>query len=95
MSKQFSLPKKMKPIIFKGKKNATIEVFFKANDWGFQPILVSSNNRAAAVPLLMDLTQIIATNLKLHHLDKEKEFPFEYLRNVVAGACSLTMKRGF
>ena len=95
MPKQIPLPKDlMKPIIFKGKDKTTIEVFFKTNEFGFQPILASSK-RAEAIPLLMDLTQIIATNRKLHLLNKEKEFPFEYLRNVVAGACSLTMKRGF
>ena len=84
----------MKPLIFKGKDKTTIEVFFKANNFGFQPILISEK-KAKAIPLLMDLTQIITTNRKLHHLNKEKEYPFEYFRDIVAGACLMSMKRAF
>lgn len=86
---------KLKPIIFKGKDKTTIKVYFKPNEFGFQPILESSLGDFVTIPLLLDLTQIISTNRKLHQLNKKKEFPLEYLRDVVAGACSLSMKWGF
>jgi len=45
-----------------------------------------------ALPLLLDLTQVISTNRKLLELNREKEFNFNNLRNIVTGACSISMK---
>ncbi len=87
--------KGLKPLIFKGKNNTRIKFSFKmTNNLLLQPVLNSSNGETVEIPLLMDLSQTILANKKLLNINKEQEFPLEYLRNIVAGACSLSMKWG-
>lgn len=86
----------MKPIIFKGEHNTRIKFSFKmTNNLLFIPVLNSSDGEIIEIPLLLDLIQIDLVSQKLLAINKKQEFPLEYLRNVIAGACSLSMKWGF
>lgn len=73
----------------------TIKVSFKIiNNLLYQPVLETSD-RNIKIPLLLDLTQVISADHKLLKLNREKEYDLDYLRDIVAGACSMSMKRGF
>lgn len=86
----------MESLIFKGKNKTTIEVSFKINNnLLHQPVLKFSKGHTKIIPLLLDLTQAISANRKLLDLNRKKEYDFDYLRNIVAGACCMSMKRAF
>jgi len=84
----------MKPIIFKGKNNTTIKLSFKllTNDL-HQPVLKSSKGDLTTIPLLLDITQIKSTYKKLADLKNESKYDLILLKNIVAGACSMSMKK--
>ncbi len=90
----------MKPIIFKGENNTRIKVSFNfilRDCFGalYQPSLSSSKGEEEVIPLSLSEKAIDLTKNKLNAINKKQDFPFEYLKNVVAGACSLSMKWGF
>jgi len=82
----------MGPVIFKGKKKTSIIVRFNKKDYGLYQPIVSSKGQRNYIPLLMDEWQIASTLKKLSDLE-DKEYDFGLFREIVAGACSLSMKR--
>lgn len=84
----------MKSVTFKGKNNTTIEVRFEHRGHGlYEPSIWHSKGDLRLIPLLLDKIQISRTKEKLADL-KDIEYDFNLFREIVAGACSLTMKRG-
>jgi len=69
------------------------KVYFKAGIVGLYQPMIKTTKEEIKIPLLLDFHQIEPTINKLKHLC-DKSFPIEALRLIVAGACSLTMKRG-
>jgi len=81
--------------MFKG-KDCTIDLSFKLFENQLQkPILISSNGEEVVIPLLLDTYQIENVYDMLSILKKDTEHSFESLRNIVAGACSLSMRAGY
>lgn len=85
----------MKSITFKGKNNTSIEVFFSLIKKDlYKPALKLENGQIKTIPLLLDLNQIPFVNSKLLRLDRTAEYDPKILKGIVAGACSMTIKRG-
>ena len=59
----------------------------------YKPALKLGNRKIETIPLLLDLSQIPSINSKLLRLDRTKEYGSTLLRGIVAGACSITMKK--
>ena len=85
----------MNSITFKGKNNTSIEVFFSliGKDL-YKPTLKLGKGQIETIPLLLELDQIPPVNSKLLQLDRRVEYHPAILKGIVAGACSMTMKRG-
>ena len=86
----------MKTVTFKGRNKTTIEVRFEKKiyfekDCGLYQPIVCSKNQKKLIPLLLDQIQISCTLEKLAAL-KDTEYDFNLFREIVAGACSLSMK---
>ncbi len=81
--------------MFKG-KDCTINLSFKKFKNQLQkPVLSSSNGEEAVIPLLLDTYQIENVYEMLSDLKRDTEHTFDSLRNIVAGACSLSMRAGY
>jgi len=86
----------MKSIFFKvDNKKKPVEIAFKKNTIGlFKPILKTPTHNIE-IPLLLEYYHVESVIKKINTVKKIKGTlgNVELLRNVVAGACSLSMKR--
>jgi len=81
--------------MFRGKEG-TIELSFKQINGQLQkPILTSSTGEKIIIPLLLDTYQIEKVHGMLSRLKRDTEHSLESLRNIVTGACSISMRAGY
>lgn len=86
----------MRSILFpvKNRKNP-IEITFEERFGLYKPVLKTSRKKYS-VPLLLDEFQIRSTIEKINKVKERKKVlgSIRILKNIVAGAASLTIKRG-
>jgi hypothetical protein len=68
-------------------------LFTNISDWGYQVIVVNGTEKRK-VPLVLGEYDISLAISKLKKINREIDFPFDYLYNIVAGSIAMSMKSG-
>jgi len=68
-------------------------LFTKISDWGYQAVVVNGVEKRK-VPLILGEYDISLAINKLKKINREIDFSFDYLYNIVAGSIVISMKSG-